>query len=158
MAVIERERVTERPAPEVPARTRRFEVAMWVLVIIAVAAVVATAIMLTTAGEEATTEAVPDFRSDQQKLAELANQGYIPAAAVDWELLRTERLVNQGQIPAQTLESYGSPIEPLFSADERLMIELAQTGQIPMEAVDWGDVQLKKLVNQGLIPREALTH
>ncbi len=36
------------------------------------------------------------------------------------------------------------------------MIELAQTGQIPMQAVDWDEVALKKLVNQGLIPREAL--
>jgi DNA-binding transcriptional regulator YdaS (Cro superfamily) len=159
MTVIEKERVAERPSPEVPAPKRRLEVAMWILAVIAVAAVAAAAILLTTGGEEASTEAAPvqtAFRTDQQKLADLANQGYIPAAAVDWELLRTEQLVNEGLIPAQTLEPRSSAVEPLFSAEERLMIELARTGQIPREAVDWGEVQLKKMVNEGMIPREAL--
>jgi len=71
-------------------------------------------------------------------------------------LLRTEQLVNQGLVPAQTLELYRPPVEPLFTKSELLMIELAESGQIPMPAVDWEEVQLKRLVNQGLIPREAL--
>ena len=160
MTVIERERATKRPAPEIPTPKRRFEAAMWVLAVIAVAAVVAAAILLTTGGEEATFEAAPDtptaFRTDQQKLADLANQGYIPAAAVDWELLRTERLVNEGMIPGETFEPYSPPVEPLYTAEELLTIKLARNGQIPMESLDWSEVQLKELVNQGMSPREAL--
>ena len=139
-------------------------------VIVAVAAVTAFA-FLTTGGEEAPQAAVssageatqaaptpvaPDLRSDQEILAELASQGYIPAAAVDWRLLETEQLVNQGLIPAQTLQPYVAPTEPLFSESELLTMELARSGQIPMQAVDWEEVEMKKLVNEGFIPREAL--
>lgn len=160
MAVIEKERVEERQASEASAPTRRFGVVMTVLAVIAVAAVAAAAILLTTGGEEATqavaTRTAPELRSEQRILADLANQGYIPSEAVDWRLHRTEQLVNQGLVPAETLEANRSPVEPLFSESELLMIELAESGQIPMQAVDWGKVELKKLVNQGLIPRDAL--
>ena len=156
MAVIEKERVEERfETIEAPAQKRGSGMVVTALAIIALAAVAATLVFVF-AGDETATQAVQDFRSEQQILADLANQGYIPAEAVDRRLLKTEALINQGQIPAQTLEPYRTPVEPLFSEAELVMIELAESGQIPREAVDWGDVELKKLVNQGLIPRQAL--
>lgn len=156
MAVIEKERVEERfETIEAPAPKRGSGVVVTALAIIALAAVAATVVFVLAGGETAP-QAVQDFRSEQQILADLANRGYIPAAAVNSRLLRTEQLVNQGQIPAQTLEPYRISVEPLFSEAELVMIELAESGQIPREAVDWGDVELKKLVNRGLIPRQAL--
>ncbi len=158
MAVIEKEKVLERPAPEVSSPPRRIGAMVWGLAIIALAAVAAVVVLFVTGGEETTTagEAATDYRSEQQIIADLANQGYLPAAAVDWQLLKTERMVEQGLVPAEALEPAVSPVAPLFSPDELLTIELANTGQIPTEAVDWSGVALKKLVNQGLIPREAL--
>lgn len=155
MAVIERERVQERPAPKAPAPQRRFGTMIWALAILAIAAVAAVAVILATGGEDGT-QAAPDLRSEQQILADLANQGYIPAAAVDHKLLMTERMVNQGLVPAQALEPYAPPVEPLYTAQELSTLELAESGQIPMESVDWDEVALKRLVNQGLIPRQAL--
>jgi len=156
MAVIEKERVEERfETSEAPGPKKGSGVVVTVLAIIALAAAAATVVFVFAGGETAT-QAVQDFRSEQQILADLAHRGYIPAEAVDWRLLRTEQLVNQGRIPAQTLEPYRTPVEPLFSETELVMIELAKSGQIPREAVDWGEVELKKLVNQGLIPRQAL--
>ena len=93
---------------------------------------------------------------DQAILAELANRGYIPSAAVDWRQLKTEELVNQGLIPAQTLEPYIAAAEPLFSESELLTMEFARSRQIPVQAVDWQAVEMKKLVNEGFIPRQAL--
>ncbi|NIQ94041.1 MAG: hypothetical protein GWN87_07415, partial [Desulfuromonadales bacterium] len=112
MAVIEKEKVLERPAPEV-APSKRIGALIWALAIIALAAIVAVVVLMVTGGEETTGAAPgPDYRSEQQILADLANQGYIPAAAVDWQLLKTERLVNQGQVPAQTLKPYSPPVQP----------------------------------------------
>lgn len=156
MAVIEKERVEESfEASEAPAPKRISGKFVTALAIIALAAVAATVVFVF-AGSDTATQAVPDFRSEQQILADLANRGYIPAEAADWRLLRTEQLVNQGQIPAQTLEPYRTPVQPLFSEAELVMIELAESGQIPREAVDWSEVELKKLVDQGLIPRQTL--
>jgi hypothetical protein len=165
MAVLEKERVEpprriEAPAPAAPPR-RSFAI-VWALAALALAATV-TAIVLVATGSEsagdpvAATPAVqmPDLRSEQRILADLAIAGYIPYEAVDWELLTTEDLVNQAQIPAQTLQPYSDPVDPLFTAEELRMIDLAATGQIPWEAVDWQTVETKRLVNRGLIPRAA---
>ncbi len=160
MTVIEKEKVLERPAPEAPVEPKtptRIGAVIWALAVIAMAAVAAVVVLMVTGGEETTGAAPgPDYRSEQQILADLANQGYIPAAAVDWQLLKTERLVEQGLVPGEALEPASGPTDPLYTPDELLMIDLANTGQIPMEAVDWDEVALKKLVNQGLLPRAAL--
>ena len=154
MAVIERERVHERPAPDAPAPERRIGAMIWTATVVALVALAAIVVMLVRG--DSTTQATPDLRSEQQILADLANMGYIPAAAVDYQLLMTERLANQGLVPAETLEPYYPPVEPLYSAREMLTIEQAESGQIPMASVDWDEVELKRLVNQGLIPRAAL--
>jgi hypothetical protein len=165
MTVVAGQRVEHGWTPKLPK-----PVIIAVLAVIVVAAVVAAVVVSTSGGAEtsqavssaeavtpaASTQAAPDLRSDQALLAELANVGYIPSAAVDWRQLKTEELANQGLIPAQTLEPYIAPSESLFSESELLTMELAQSGQIPMQAVDWKAVEMKKLVNEGFIPRQAL--
>jgi len=168
MAVITEERAKRRSAHKAPASPRRSGVVITVLAFIVLAAVAVAVVLLNSGEDEATdavvtaggaeatqavaTPAAPSLRNDQQILADLANQGYIPAAAVDWRLLKTEQLANQGLIPAQTLQPYAAPTQPVFSESELLMMELARSGQIPMQAVDWTRVKTEQLVNQGLIP------
>lgn len=153
MAVKEQQRVEERVA--LPAVTGRLEAFMWAAatVVIAALAVVLVVFLMDGATE---TAATPDLRSDQQVLADLANRGYIPAEAVDFEFLATEKLVNQGLIPEAALSGYITPAAPIFTPEDLALMHAARTGMIPMEAVNWDDMALKRLVNQGLIPRAAI--
>ena len=64
--------------------------------------------------------------------------------------------VSQGYVPEQALRSYYSAgVEPLFTQEELATIELAEKGLIPMESVNWEEVELKRLANKGLIPYQA---
>lgn len=153
MVVKERQRVEERVA--LPAVTGRREAFIWAAATVVIAALaVVLVVFLMDSGTE--TVVAPDLRSDQQVLADLASRGYIPAEAVDYERLATENLVNQGLLPEAALRGYIAPSAPIFTPEDLALIHAAQTGVIPMEAVDWDDVALKRLVNQGLIPRAAL--
>jgi hypothetical protein len=142
----------------------------WVAVTLAVAALAAVALALalfvTLGGEETVAgpgtfdeAVVPASGSlitpDERILMQLANQGYIPNEAVDWEDLQTKALVNEGLIPAQALQPAIEPGESPYTAEERLMMDLANRGLIPDQAVDWETIELKRLINQGLIPRQA---
>ena len=133
------------------------------LVAIAVAAVVAAGIYFafgdddgvsTTATETGAPTAVAEVPDEDLVMARLANQGYIPRAAVDWETVELKRLVNMGLVPAAALEP--ARPEPLFTELELLEIDLANRGLIPRQAVDWETVEMKRLVNMGLIPRQSL--
>jgi hypothetical protein len=167
MAVLEKERIEAAPrrieAPATAAApTRRSYAVVWTLAALALAATVAAVVLVTTGSESADDPGVaapavqmPDFRSEQRILADLAIAGYIPYAAVDWDYVELEPWVIQGHVPKQALQPYTEPVEPLWTAQERRMIELAATGQIPPEAVDWQKVSTKRLINQGLIPRQA---
>ena len=133
------------------------------LVAIAVAAVAAAAFYFAfsddggatgTAAETATPAAAAVIYDQDLVMARLANQGYIPRAAVDWEAVELKRLVNMGLVPAAALES-ATP-ESLFTQVELLEIDLANRGIIPTQAVDWETIEMKRLVNMGLIPRQAL--
>lgn len=88
-------------------------------------------------------------------LEQLANRGLIPAAAVP-EPSVLEQLVNRGLVPAQALEPAAQPVEPLFTEEEMATMTLANQGLIPHDSVDWEDVELRRLVNRGLIPRAAV--
>jgi hypothetical protein len=87
-------------------------------------------------------------------MAKLANEGYIPRQAVDWETVDLKRLVNMGLVPAAALEP--AAVDHLFTELELLEIDLANRGLIPQQAVDWETLEMKRLVNMGLIPRQAI--
>ena len=96
------------------------------------------------------------FTEEEQIMMELAAKGYIPMAAVDWEAMALKEAVAQGYVPEQALRPYYfEGAEPLFTNEELATIELAEKGLIPMESVDWEAVELKRLANKGLIPRQA---
>lgn len=93
------------------------------------------------------------FTSEELIMMELAAKGYIPMQAVDWEAMALRQAVADGYVPEQALRPYfAEGNEPLFTAEELTTIELAEKGLIPMQTVDWEEVELKRLANKGLIP------
>ena len=69
----------------------------------------------------------------------------------------TERLVNAGVIPSQTLQPALAAVEPLYSARDRALMGAVSAGVVPDEVLNTHDFLIKRLANQGLIPREAAT-
>jgi hypothetical protein len=96
------------------------------------------------------------FTADELVMMDLANRGYIPRLAVDWELMKTKDLVARGIISPQALDPYIEPGASLFTAQERLMMSLVNQGLLPKSAVDQELLDLKRLVNQGFVPKRAL--
>lgn len=102
-----------RDAEPQPGRRRRTPLP-WFAVTVALAVAVVLVAMyvgVTATSEDATpsggtseTSMQPTVGS-QEYLDRLANQGYIPPAAVDRDLLLLERLVGRGDIPPETLGS-----------------------------------------------------
>ena len=90
----------------------------------------------------------------QEFLNRLANQGYIPAQAVDQERLQLERAVRSGQVPVAALNSI-RPVAPLYSPTETKLIESVRSGHVPADVLDSRALLLKRLANEGKIPRAA---
>jgi hypothetical protein len=101
-------------------------------------------------------EASGVFTADELIMMDLANRGYIPKQAVDWRTIELKKLVAKGLVPEQALRSTKAPVGALFSTEELVTIDLAKKGLIPMQTVDWDVVELKRLANLGLIPRQAV--
>jgi hypothetical protein len=85
----------------------------------------------------------------------LVAQGYIPAETLDSEPFRTRGLINQGLVPQAALEPRPVGISPLYSAQEQAMMAAVAAGLVPEEALEGEPFRTKQLINQGLIPREA---
>ena len=161
MTLLERERIETRPPVEEKPSGRRLDVWTWAAGIVAILAVVAATVAIVlqtdeTVIDEPSAVAEPLFTEREVLMMRLANQGYIPRQAVDWELMEMKQLVNLGLIPAQSLEPYVAPVEPLYTSQDRVMLDLVNRGLIPRESIDWEQIELRRLVNLGLIPRQAL--
>ena len=87
----------------------------------------------------------------------LVAKGYIPAETLDGEPFRTKALVNQGLIPAQTLEA-GGYTASLYTREDRALMAAVAAGMVPKEALDSESFRIKRLINQGLIPRGGEGH
>lgn len=160
MTIRERERIETRPTEKRPSGPRT---GLWTLMAAAVAivAIVAATVAVVLQGRETAVDepvaTVESLYTERERLMmRLANQGYIPREAVDWELIELKRLVNRGLVPAQALEPRIEPVEPLYTERDRLMLDLVNRGLIPRQSIDWEEIELKRLVNLGLVPRQAL--
>jgi hypothetical protein len=87
-------------------------------------------------------------------MEQLVNAGLVPAATLQPSAL--ERLVNAGLVPAETLEpkSVGS----LYTAQDRALMAAVASGQVPAEVLESDSFVIKRLINQGLVPRQTLDH
>jgi hypothetical protein len=64
-------------------------------------------------------------------------------------------LVNAGVVPRETLQPRQTAIKPLYTTQERALMAAIASGQVPEAALDQKELLIKRLVNQGLIPRQA---
>lgn len=162
--------LVEQQSREAPARVaertpgRNAWIFLGIIILAVVAGGIALVLNLDTAEPETATptrtvaeiESTSVFTEEEQIMMELAAKGYIPMQAVDWEAMYLKEAVAQGYVPEQSLHPYFSEgSESLFTEEELATIELAEKGLIPMQSVDWEEVELKRLANQGLIPRQA---
>lgn len=156
MAVLERERIEEIVLPRGgTSETSKSYGWIMALAILALAAV-AVVIGFTVAGggtaqlSEATATLLTP---EEQALVRLANQGYVPNEAIDWETINTKLLVNQGVVPAETLEPYAPAPAPLVTPAASALMDAVTKGIVPEQALDQELITTKQLINQGLIPR-----
>lgn len=95
------------------------------------------------------------YTAEELAVTRLVATGHIPAQTLDSEPFRTKGLVNQGLVPRAALEPRPVMIAPLYSAQEQALIAAVAAGLVPEEALDGEPFLTKRLINQGLIPREA---
>jgi hypothetical protein len=143
-----------RPAP----RRRKG----WAVRILAGAALVAVAVAAATflwpSSDGQTPQqraAVSLYTETEQKVMQLVNAGKVPAETLQGGVYRIKSLVNRGLIPAETLNEYRPPVKPLYTKRELLIMSLVASGQLPPETLNAEPFRTKRLINQGLIPREA---
>jgi hypothetical protein len=87
-------------------------------------------------------------------LGALEEAGYTGrAGAATFGSTLNEQLVNSGVVPREALEP--SAVEPLYSAQDRALMSAVAAGIVPDEVLDDEHFLIRRLANQGLIPREA---
>ncbi|MFL5799186.1 MAG: hypothetical protein ACJ77A_14800 [Actinomycetota bacterium] len=94
------------------------------------------------------------YTAQERMVMRLAAQGLIPNETLEGGIYRIKSLVNQGLIPRETLIKY-RPVRPLYTEQEQLIMAAVARGQVPKETLDGEPYRTKRLINQGVIPREA---
>jgi hypothetical protein len=147
----------EQEQPQPAPRRRRG----WGIGILAGAALVAVAVAAATffwpASDGQTPQqraAVSLYTEREQMVMQLVNEGKVPAETLQGGVYRTKSLVNRGLIPAETLNDR-SPAKPLYTQREMHIMALVAQGVLPAETLNAEPFRTKRLINQGLIPREA---
>jgi hypothetical protein len=97
----------------------------------------------------------PIYTRDEITVLRLVERGVIPRDILDTEPLRTKQLVAEGLVPRATLAARLFPVAPLYCAKEEAVVAGVADGVIPGEALRGEPFRTKRLINQGLIPREA---
>lgn len=67
---------------------------------------------------------------------------------------RMEEFVNAGLVPHEALQPMVP--EPVYADQDRALMAAVASGVVPEEALDTEDILIKRLVNQGLIPRQTI--
>ncbi len=127
---------------------------LWVgIVAVTVAVAFVAYARLGTAGDQAT-HGVSTATARNTTMEQLVNAGLVPAETL--EPSTVEQLVNAGLVPAETLEprSVGS----LYTAQDRALMGAVASGQVPAATLDGDSFLIKRLINQGLVPRQTLDH
>ncbi len=150
--------VRERTAPA-PVRGARVGWVLGGFAAIAIAAVAIAAVAVLSqrpgAGPVIERRTASLYTQDELAVVRLVQQGVIPRETLEGEPFRTKALVNQGLIPRGAVEA-GIPLAgPLYCPEERALMRAVAAGLVPEEALDYERLSVKRLVNQGLVPRAA---
>ena len=145
----------------VSVRKPRIGWALGGLSLLAIAAVVAAAVAVLSQGpttvatrEQAIT---PLYTQDELTVIRLVEKGVLPREVLDAEPFRTKQLVAERLVPAETLETQSTPVAPLYCEEEQAVMAAVAAGVIPREVLEGEPFRTKRLINQGLIPRESAT-
>ena len=162
MAVIEK----EAPAVQVGRQAPRRGWLLGALVVVALTSVAVAALMVSRSGNEGPAAPVARparpaqgesvYTAREQAVMQLVNQGLIPASTLEGEPYRTKRLVNEGIVPRAALEPWTPPVAPLYTGREQALMAAVAAGTVPKETLDAEPFRTKRLVNQVLIPRQSL--
>ena len=68
----------------------------------------------------------------------------------------TKELVNQGLVPRETVRFGVTVPLPLYCPEDRAVIHAVATGQVPDAGLENRTLLIKRLANQGLVPRAAV--
>jgi hypothetical protein len=97
----------------------------------------------------------PVYTQDELAVLRLVEQGVLPDEILDREPFRTKLLVSQGILPRETLESRPARVAPLYCPEERAVMAAVAAGVLPKEVLESDAFLIKRLINQGLIPRQS---
>jgi hypothetical protein len=125
---------------------------VWLWVGIVAVAVAFVAYERLGTGEDPVTRGVSTATAGNTTMEQLVNAGLVPAETL--ELNTMEQLVNAGVVPAETLDA--KSVGSLYTAQDRALMGAVARGQVPAETLDGGSFLVKRLINQGLIPRQTL--
>jgi hypothetical protein len=95
------------------------------------------------------------YTAEERTVMRLVAQGQIPAETLNTDPFIIKRLVNEGFVPRETVQSSPAPRTSLYSEQERALMNAVAGGQVPEEALDSDSFLIKRLIDQGQIPRGA---
>jgi hypothetical protein len=159
MAVIEK----EAPAIQTGSRRSRAGWALGGLAVLALVSVAVAAVVVVRTPEQTTAPVRPVvgsrpgslYTEQELTIMRLVAKGYLPAETLEGEPFRTKVLISQGLIPRGALAPRGAPITPLYTEAERAVMAAVAAGMVPEETLEGEPFRTKRLINQGLIPRQA---
>lgn len=96
------------------------------------------------------------YTADERAAIRLVADGVLPESILDAEPFRTKQLVAQGLVPAETLIPKAVGPAPLYCPEERAVMAAVAAGVVPAEALEGEPYRTKRLVAQGLIPRDSV--
>jgi hypothetical protein len=133
----------------------------WVLGGLSILAVVGVVVAIAVFSQGATTTSIdqatvaPLYTQDELDVIRLVEEGVLPDEVLDAEPFRTKQLVNEGLLPHATLSPWPAPVAPLYCPDDRAVMAAVAQGLVPDEVLEGEPFRTKRLINQGLVPREA---
>ena len=142
-----------------PARKIRIGWRLGGISALALAAVVVAAIAFLTQASPSdsigTVSVKPLYTPDQLTVIRLVEDGVLPGSVLAAEPFRTGQLVNEGLVPRGALDAQSAPVAPLYCPKEKAIAAGVAHGVVPDEVLGGEPFRTKRLINQGLIPREA---
>ena len=133
----------------------------WALGGLSILAVVAVVVAIAVFSQGSTTTSIeqsrvaPLYTQDELAVIGLVERGVLPDDVLDAEPFRTKQLVNEGVLPRATLSPQPALVAPLYCPEDRAVMAAVAAGVVPDEVLEGEPFRTKRLINQGLVPREA---
>lgn len=118
--------------------------------------VAAVAVLSPSSGPADRERTAPIYTQEEATVIGLVADGVLPDSVLAQEPFRTKQLVAEGLIPRAALLSGVAAAVSLYCPDERAVMAAVAAGVVPKETLDGEPYRTKRLIAQGLVPREAV--